>query len=258
MQRYRNPYAQILTAMPVKLPTNTPDLPPDKPVENKFDPFRPEMPQIPGVGPNAQQARRGFSGIDTQPLLKMGGIAAGVLLIGALIFWWFKSKPRGTGESASSETDVGEQSTPTASLPNVIAPVHDGPTVAATVDELSKPWAAKKFTFVKPVTQENIAAMVIRLPNGGLWALSLQAPFGRCELEFVADLNTLASKYGYNASHPMVVNPCDNTVYDPLKVGALGGNTWVRGEIVQGSGLRPPISIEVKERGKSIIADSIE
>jgi hypothetical protein len=56
----------------------------------------------------------------------------------------------------------------------------------------------------------------------------------------------------------MVVSPCDRTVYDPLKVGSLGGNTWTRGEIVQGSGLRPPISIEVIVSGHSIIADNIE
>jgi hypothetical protein len=56
----------------------------------------------------------------------------------------------------------------------------------------------------------------------------------------------------------MVVSPCDGTVYDPLKVGPLGGDTWARGEIVQGSSLRPPISIDVKVRGRSIVADSIE
>ena len=74
----------------------------------------------------------------------------------------------------------------------------------------------------------------------------------------MTDLGRLASQYKFNASHPMVVNPCDSTVYDPLKVGALGGNTWVRGEIVQGSSLRPPISIDVKVLGRSIFADSIE
>jgi hypothetical protein len=47
-------------------------------------------------------------------------------------------------------------------------------------------------------------------------------------------------------------------VYDPLKVGSIGGNTWVRGEIVQGSGLRPPISIDVKVLGRLVVADSIE
>jgi hypothetical protein len=56
----------------------------------------------------------------------------------------------------------------------------------------------------------------------------------------------------------MVVSPCDGTLYDPLKVGPLGANTWARGEIVQGSSLRPPISIDVKVQGPSIIADSIE
>lgn len=244
--------------MPVKLPTKTPDAPPDKPVENKFDPFRPEMPQIPGVGPGARQAGRGLAGFDTQLLLQIGGIAAAVVLIGAVLFWWVITKSRGTGNSSSSDEGATEQAVPTPALPNPIPAVHDGPTVAATVDELSKPWAAKKFTFVNPLTLESVHAMVIHLPSGEYWGFSLQGPFGRCELEFVTDLGKLSSEFRFNATHPMVVNPCDSTVYDPLKVGALGGNTWVRGEIVQGSGLRPPISIEVKVRGRSVVADSIE
>ncbi len=257
MQRHRNPYAQILIAMPANITTKTPDAPPDKPVEKKFDMFRPEMPQIPGVSQGSSKAGRGLSDMDTQRLLQIGGIIAAVVLLSAVIFLWVKSKASGKVNS-TSDSDVAEQDMPTPPLPNATAPVRDGPTVAATVDELSKSWAAKKFTFVNPVTLEHINSMVIRLPGGGLWAFSLQGPFGRCELEFVTDLGRLASQYKYNSSHPMVVNPCDSTIYDPMKVGTLGGNTWVRGEIVQGSSLRPPISIEVKVRGSSIIADSIE
>jgi hypothetical protein len=100
--------------------------------------------------------------------------------------------------------------------------------------------------------------MVIRLPGGGLWAFALQEAYGHCELEFVTDLSQLAKQYGYRASHPMVASPCTSTVYDPLKVGSLGGEVWVRGEIVQGGALRPPIAIEVQESGNSIIADRIE
>jgi hypothetical protein len=244
--------------MPVKLPTKTPDAPADKPAENKFDPFRPDMPTIPGVGPGARQGGSSLGGLDTQRLLQIGGIAAAVVLIVAVLFWWVKNKSRGEANSSSSNADSTEQAVPTPPLSNPIPAVHEGPTLAATMDELSKPWAAKKFTFVNPLTLENIPAMVIRLPGGEYWAFSLQGPFGRCELEFVTDLGRLASKFRFNASHPMVVNPCDGTVYDPLKVGALGGNTWVRGAIVQGSGLRPPISIDVKAIGRSIFADSIE
>jgi len=246
-----------LIAMPANITTKTPDAPPDKPVEKKFDMFRPEMPQIPGVSQGSSKAGRGLSDMDTQRLLQIGGIIAAVVLLSAVIFLWVKSKASGKVNS-TSDSDVAEQDMPIPPLPNAAAPVRDGPTVAATVDELSKSWAAKKFTFVNPVTLEHINSMVIRLPGGGLWAFSLQGPFGRCELEFVTDLGRLASQYKYNASHPMVVNPCDSTIYDPMKVGTLGGNTWVRGEIVQGSSLRPPISIEVKVRGGSIIADSIE
>jgi hypothetical protein len=244
--------------MPVKLPTKAPEAPPDKPAENKFDPFRPEMPQIPGVGPGARQAGRGLGGLDTQRLMQIGGIVAAVLLIGAVIFWWVKGKPRGASNSSSPDADNAEQAAPTPPLPNSIPAVREGPTVAGTLDELSAPWAAKKFTYANPLTHENIQSMVIRLPGGEFWAFSLQGPFGRCELEFVTDLGRLASQYRFKASHPMVVNPCDSTVYDPLKVGSIGGNTWVRGEIVQGSGLRPPISIDVKVLGRFVVADSIE
>jgi hypothetical protein len=243
--------------MPVKLPTKPTDAPPEKPVENKFDPFRPEMPQIQGVGHGPLQSARVSGGLDTLRLMQIGGIVGAVVLIGAIILWWVRSKPHGTGNS-STDAEVADQPVPAPPMPNPATEVQEDINVAATVDELSKPWAAKKFNFVKPFTRENIAAMVIRLPGGELWAFSLQGPLGRCELEYVTDLEKLASQYRFSAGHPMVVSPCDSTVYDPLKVGPLGGNTWARGEIVKGNSLRPPISIDVKVRGRSIIADGIE
>jgi len=243
--------------MLAKLPTKTPDETPEKPAENKFDPFRPDMPHIPGVGPGSRQAVRNSGGVDTQRLLQIGGIVGAMLLVGALILWWVRSKPSGAG-NASSDAEVADQNVPAPPIPSPAAVDQESPTVAATLDELSKPWDAKKFVFVKVLTQEHIDAMVVRLPGGELWAFSLQGPFGHCTLEYVTDLGVVASQYKYNASHPMVVNPCDGTVFDPLKIGSLGGNTWVRGEIVKGSSLRPPISIDVKVRGRSIIADRIE
>lgn len=242
--------------MSVNLPTKTPSAPTEKPAEGKFDPFRPEMPNIPGVGGSARPAAPVSGGLDSQRILQIGGVAAVVLIV-AILGWWIHAKSRAT-PNVAADSDESTQEAPAPAAPNPVATVHDGPIVAATTEELSKPWAAKKFTFVKPITGETIPAMVIRLPNGEFWAFSLQGPFGRCDLQFVMDLPVLASKYDFNASHPMVVSPCDNTVYDPLKVGPLGGNTWARGEIVKGSSLRPPISIDVKVRGRSIVADSIE
>jgi hypothetical protein len=248
-------------------PTKTPDAPSAKRADNKpaeskpepktFDRFHPEMPAIPGVSQGSRQVPRRSSSMNQQGLLQIGGIAAAVVLIGAVSYFLIKQKsPRGVKSSPVS--DVTEQAVPPPPLPSPVAAIREGPVVAATVEELSKPWAAKKFTFVKPLSRESIDAMVIRLPGGELWAFSLQGPFGRCELEYVSDLGRLASQFRFNASHPMVVSPCDGTIYDPLKVGPLGSNTWARGEIVQGSSLRPPISIDVKVSGRSIIADSIE
>jgi hypothetical protein len=227
-----------------------------KPTENKFDPFHPDMPHIPGVGARQPKVSQPSEGPNAQRMLQIAGIAMVVALLGGSVVWWAKSRPHGKADSAS-DADVTDQIAP-APPPAVVAPVVEGPSVAASVDELSRPWSAKKFNFVKPITRENVPAMVMRLPGGELWAFSLTSPTGRCQLEYVTDLATLASKYQYHATHPMVVSPCDRTVFDPTKVGELGANTWVRGEIVQGSGLRPPISIDLKVRDRSIIADSIE
>jgi hypothetical protein len=233
--------------------TKSPTTAPDKPATHKFDRFHPEMPNIPGVGKATPSARAA----QTRRRAQIGGIIAAVLLIGIAVLWWIKST-RTANQSTNSEAMLTESSAPVPSPPLPAAPAHEALTVAATVEELSKPWAAKTFTFVKPFTNENVKALVIRLPGGGLWAFSLQEPYGRCGLEFVTDLGKLADQYGYRAGHPMVVNPCNNTLYDPLKVGPLGGDVWARGEIVQGAGLRPPFAIDVRVSGHSIIADRIE
>jgi hypothetical protein len=244
--------------MSPNLIVKTPDTPPESPEKNQFNRFQPEMPRIPGVSDGSRHADQGLNNPGNNRMPQIVAIAATVLLIIAGIFWWSRSKSRGA-TSASTDPEVPEEtsSVPAASF-STPQPVHEGPTVAATVDELSKPWAAKQFNFVKPITHENIDAMVIRLPGGDLWAFSLQAPYGTCKLEYVTDLAALASAYRFRAVHPMVVNPCDSTVFDPLKVGTLDGNTLARGQIVQGSSLRPPIAIDVKVSGRSVVAEGIE
>ena len=56
----------------------------------------------------------------------------------------------------------------------------------------------------------------------------------------------------------MVGNPCSRTLFDPLRMTNLPGNVWVRGAIVQGSDLRPPLGVELKIQGKEIQATRTE
>lgn len=56
----------------------------------------------------------------------------------------------------------------------------------------------------------------------------------------------------------MLVNPCNRAVIDPLKLSSLPGGAWVRGEIVQGADMRPPLAIEVKIKGQKILANRME
>jgi hypothetical protein len=87
----------------------------------------------------------------------------------------------------------------------------------------------------------------------------MNAAYGNCKLEYLTDLSKLDSEYGYHgAKHPMLGNPCSRTVIDPLKLSSLPGRVWVRGGIVQGSDVRPPLAIEVKIKGQNIIANRME
>lgn len=131
----------------------------------------------------------------------------------------------------------------------------------ASVAEMAKPWTSKDFFFRNRLTGENIPALLVRLPVGtaaqsaSYWALEMSSPFGNCQFEYVTDLEKLRKDYGYaEAKHPMVGNPCSRSVFDPLKLTNLPGNVWVRGAIVQGSDLRPPLGIEVEIKGKEISA----
>lgn len=248
--------------MPAETPTKPtatlPAKPADSaPAEKPIDRFHPEMPTIPGVTGMRQPPQSSSNPANAQRLVQILGAVAAIAAVVFAMAWWVKSSSRKTADSA-----VAEPAPPEAPLPQLpsfaVPPAHTGPTGVATVEELSKPWSAKKFNFQKPVTGESIPAMVVRLPGGALWAFALKEPYGNCELEYVAGTDQLASKYNFQASHPMVVNPCTSTVYDPLKVGPLGDNTWARGEVVQGSALRPPLSIDVVVRGHSIVADRME
>jgi len=230
----------------------------------KSDRFKPSMPRIPGVSDNPGEPEiesRASVGNPTARLAVRLGVA---LVLGALVAWW-ALRPAGPAPGTTSETPPASSPYLPAAVP---APVGGTPAYgsveAASLQELAQPWSSKKFLFHKQSSGENIPAIVVRLPGGqsgrsaSFWAFSLQAPFGRCELEYVTDLARLAREYGYQARHPMVTDACNGAIYDPLRLGTLPGGAWARGEVVQGAGIRPPVAIEVRVQGKQVVALRIE
>jgi hypothetical protein len=83
-------------------------------------------------------------------------------------------------------------------------------------------------------------------------------PFSQCQFVYLDNVARLSSDYGFDAAHPMVVNPCSRSIYDPLQHKELPGNILVRGAIVRGSDLRPPFGIELKISGNHIRAVAME
>jgi hypothetical protein len=228
---------------------------PEQPSPPPNDRFKAEMPQIPGVStPAAKPAGSGG------PWLVMMGLVA--VLIAVFVAGRILSKPRRTEvPPPAPQIDVP------VSMPDLTAAIPvatDQSPVIATVSEF-KPWQSKQFTFHNRVTGENVPALIVRLPigspvqAGGYWSFAMRPAYGTCQLDYIVDLQTLKSDYGYRqATHPMLGNPCSRSLYDPLKYAPLPGNVLARGAIVQGSDLRPPLSIEVRIQNRNILALRME
>ncbi len=242
------------------------------PTGSKFDPFKPQQPQIPGVPAKAQpvqgpaaapaadastkassQSRTPESRVPSGPnWLRIGAAGAVVILIIG-IGWWVRvsSAKRPDGPAIVATRDV--ETAPATSAKRL--PV--GPGEIATTSELERPWSSQRFLFKNPLTSQTVPAIAVRLPGGGLWGIALSEPYGSCELEYVTNLETLRSQYGLSAKHPMVADPCSGTVYD-LSQYASGPNGLVRGQVVRGAAIRPPLAIEIEQRGDSIVAVRME
>jgi hypothetical protein len=215
--------------------------------------FKTEMPQIPGVsGPGVRAAGN--------PAIKLViGLLALLLIVFVGARWALRPKhaaPRITEQQPQIEVPAPAPD-PSSLLPHA---TDANPGIAETI-EMAKPWSTKDFFIRNRLTGENIPAFLIRLPSGsasqasGYWAFAVKAPYGNCQLEYIADLTKLQSDYGFRgAKHPMVGNPCSRTVFDPLKLTNLPGDVWVRGAIVQGSDLRPPLGVDIRIDGKNILA----
>jgi hypothetical protein len=215
--------------------------------------FKAEMPEIPGVAPASARRR-------SNPLLPLIiGIAVfGVILL-LVVRWFAHSRPVQTAKRIEAPPQLEVPSPPPD--PASLLPHADrfNP-VIASVSELSKPWSSVDF-FIRNEDGQNIPSTLVRLPSGspttaaGYWAFSRNAPYGPCQLEYVHDVNALRTGYDFRAAaHPLVGNPCSHTLYDPLKMFSLPGNIWIRGAIVQGSDIRPPLGVEIEVRGTKILA----
>lgn len=217
--------------------------------------FKPDMPDIPGVsGANSRRRR-------SNPLLPLI-IGIAVLGIGLFLSVRFLSHPKPAEHATRPEPTPQIEVPPPAPDPNSLLPHADESNPAiANVADLAKPWSSADFFVRNKLTGENIPATIIRLPSGsagtvsGYWAFSRKAPYGDCKLEYITDLDKLRIDYDYrHGSHPLVGNPCSRTLYDPLRTVNLPGNIWIRGAIVQGSDIRPPLGVEIKIRGQQIQA----
>ena len=222
------------------------------------DRFKAEMPTIPGVS-----APKGARPAGNPAIRLVGGLLVVLLLV--FLGARFVLRSKRVDPPAPQPTPQIEVPAP-APDPNAAIPesTESSPQIA-TLNELAKSWSSKQFFFRNRLTGESVRALIVRLPvgsagqPGGYWAFALSSAYGNCQLEYLTDLSKLTGEYDFRAAkHPMVGNPCSHTLFDPLKMSNQPGNVWVRGAIAQGSDLRPPLGIEIRIRGKDILAIRME
>jgi hypothetical protein len=235
----------------------------------KFDPFRPVQPSIPGVPaaalakpkvePESQPVQHPQTPAPPKSIPAGVWVAAGLMVVlglgGALLYWHSSSASNSqTAPSAAADAAVSPANARTHAKDLPLAPG-----IIGTTKELEKPWSSKQFLFRGSFSAEPVPALVVHLPNGQYWGLSMIEPFGTCQLEYVTDLSVLHSQYDFRAGHPMIGDPCTHTVYDLLQYdGGAPDGGLVRGAIVHGAGVRPPMAIEIEVDGKQLRAVRME
>jgi hypothetical protein len=231
--------------------------------EKRTNPFKPIQPSIPGVQlsieaktPADGPALTAASAAASRLLIWILAAALAVCIGGGAFFLWQRGSSSQADRPSAPPTQPAPPAAAEAEKPALNLPVGPGP--VATTEELAKTWAAKRFLFRDPVTSEPVPAVIVHLPDGSYWAFSLREPFGTCGLDYVTELQKLASDYNFRAAHPMVVNPCNHTVYDLLRYGSSSDGGLVRGEVVEGTGIRPPMAIEVRVEGKQLVTGRME
>lgn len=226
----------------------------EKPAEQKQQ-YRAAMPQIPGV-----EANRAAEKIPVSAKTLTAAGAAIALVVLVVVYSVSRKHPSNSAIDATTAPPVAEA--PVIDLPPAPAPASASGQIA-TKAELAAPWASKEFIYRRPFDEEKVPALVVHLPGGNAqqplyWAILLQAPYNHCELKYISDLSALAQQYGFQAAHPMVVDTCNGSIFDPLKMGTLGDGSWTRGELVKGGDLRPPLAVEIKVEGDRLIAGRAE
>jgi predicted Ser/Thr protein kinase len=205
----------------------------------------------------------------TRGIQRVGKIGAGILLAAIVASWGVKivARMQRPDSEAVPATRVSGPATPpqttdTGSAQPARAAMGSDSEIAA-VSELAQPWSSKGFVFRSLAQSKYVPALVIRLPGpasaaSSYWAISLEVPYSQCQFVYVDNLAKLSSEYGFDGVHPMLVNPCNSSVYDPLQHKELPGNILVRGAVVQGKDWRPPMGIELKVSGNQIHAVAME
>jgi serine/threonine protein kinase len=231
-------------------------------LQNPYKPSQPVIPGVPAPAPEKEEVPPPVAEPEVSRRARAipSGlwIAAGALVVLIVGGWlWFRG-PSSTSQSISSSQEAALDTTaPGNQKPRRQLPLAPG--IVATTKELAKPWSSKSFLFRTDTSAEPIPALVVHLPNGQYWGISMIEPFGTCELEYVTDPRALQSEYGFSANHPMVGDPCTHTVYDLLHYqGGAPDGGLVRGAIVHGTGVRPPLAIEIEVHGKEISAVRME
>ena len=232
----------------------------------KPDRLKPAMPAIPGVPAPEQVAeaekkkQQAVPPLWTNRTVQIGAAAAFVFvsLLAIVLPQFLRKEPPPAPIVLDDPAPNGGSQSPGGATPESEQPLAPGP--VSSPQELAKPWSFVKFK-MRLATGDQAPAMVVRLPGGtgaaAYWGFLTVAPYGRCEMELEQDLAKIAADYGYRAHHPMVVDSCTQSVYDPLSYGGTHG-VWVRGQVVKGAGLRPPLAIEIVIEKGNVVATRSE
>lgn len=226
-------------------------MPDDNPTNN---PYRPQQPRIPGVTEAMSRSPRRGGGVPGSNPGLLAGIGVAIVFLVVIVFaighWMFRKAVAKPPETAAAAAPIAKPERPPERPAEQIL---IGPGPIATKEELAKVWSSKRFDFRDAAAGTIIQGLAVHLPGNVYWGFSLREPYGTCTLQYITDPNELQSSYNFTSSYPLVADPCNQSLFDLTKYGS-GPTGLVRGQIVQGNAVRPPVAIELRVKGNDIVA----
>ncbi len=123
---------------------------------------------------------------------------------------------------------------------------HAQSSTIVRLSDLDEPWSSVQFTY--RTATESVPGIIIRLPDGTLYAASRLCPHQGCTIIYYKNAKEVNDSYTVDVVNPALACPCHLSVFDLAK----------GGKVVGGPASRSPFKFEIRVAREDVHIERLE